>query len=628
MRTLLAICIIAAALLAGIQEGYAYDALDLETLKTKGSCPNCNLRGAKLKGAKLKGVNLEGANLQGANLQKADLKGANLEGANLQWAKLQKADLRGANLEGASLSLANLVGANLTKAILRGAKLIWTDLQGANLQKADLRGAQLKGTKLQNAKLQKADLRRAKLQEVELRGANLKLAKLDSGDLAMAQEEGAIGIDPSGSDVSSITPPKEVATTTPTPPKTKQRARKAKEARPAAGEAERKRKAKEAEERRRAEAKRLKEEKTREAEMLALKQIGETLLKQQAEVAKKAAELARKQEEEQRLAKQKLKEEQQRLADRKAQENSQSFFTDRKEVTYTKQKITALKQLYDGGLLTENEYQTQKASLLQKFLGLQSVTSGGAVGQDKKKFESISDIKFGQYHALVIGNNNYKHLPKLKTAVDDAKAVAAILEKEYRFKVTLMLNANQRDTVDAFDELTETLGYEDNLLIYYAGHGWLNEESGQGYWLPVDAQTNRRSRWVSNSTLKDTLKTVQAKHVMVVADSCFSGTLVRGASTKLKGGDYWRRMAEKRARVALVSGGLEPVADADGKSTHSPFAKAFIDALRENDVIIDGTTLFNNIRRPVMVTAQQTPAYSDVRNAGHDGGDFLFVRKN
>ena len=121
---------------------------------------------------------------------------------------------------------------------------------------------------------------------------------------------------------------------------------------------------------------------------------------------------------------------------------------------------------------------------------------------------------------------------------------------------------------------------------------------------------------------------MQAKHVMVVADSCFSGTLVRGASTNLKGGDYWRRMAEKRARVALVSGGLEPVADADGKSTHSPFAKAFIDALRENDVIIDGTTLFNKIRRPVMVTAQQTPAYSDVRNAGHDGGDFLFVRKN
>jgi hypothetical protein len=36
--------------------------------------------------------------------------------------------------------------------------------------------------------------------------------------------------------------------------------------------------------------------------------------------------------------------------------------------------------------------------------------------------------------------------------------------------------------------------------------------------------------------------------------------------------------------------------------------------------------LFNSIRRPVMVNADQTPQYSDVRRAGHDGGDFLFVR--
>jgi hypothetical protein len=86
-------------------------------------------------------------------------------------------------------------------------------------------------------------------------------------------------------------------------------------------------------------------------------------------------------------------------------------------------------------------------------------------------------------------------------------------------------------------------------------------------------------------------------------------------------------MTKKQIRVALVSGGLEPVADAEGKSGHSPFALAFIKALRQNDVILDGTTLFNTIRRPVMVAAQQTPQYSDVRNVGHDGGDFLFVRK-
>jgi hypothetical protein len=85
-------------------------------------------------------------------------------------------------------------------------------------------------------------------------------------------------------------------------------------------------------------------------------------------------------------------------------------------------------------------------------------------------------------------------------------------------------------------------------------------------------------------------------------------------------------MAAKWTRVAITSGGSEPVADKGG-SGHSPFAKAFIDALRDNRSVMDGTSLFSKIRRPVMVAAQQTPQYADIRQAGHDGGDFLFVRK-
>jgi len=68
------------------------------------------------------------------------------------------------------------------------------------------------------------------------------------------------------------------------------------------------------------------------------------------------------------------------------------------------------------------------------------------------------------------------------------------------------------------------------------------------------------------------------------------------------------------------------VADAGG-GNNSLFAKTFIDALRDNDTIMDGTQLFSKLRRPVMVAAQQTPQYADIRQAGHDGGDFLFVRK-
>ena len=76
----------------------------------------------------------------------------------------------------------------------------------------------------------------------------------------------------------------------------------------------------------------------------------------------------------------------------------------------------------------------------------------------------------------------------------------------------------------------------------------------------------------------------------------------------------------------MSSGGLEPVFDsADGRN--SPFARALVKILAENRSVIDGTTLFSDLRRPVALAADQTPEFSDIRRAGHDGGDFLFVRR-
>ncbi|MBT5107161.1 MAG: hypothetical protein HOM25_00645 [Rhodospirillaceae bacterium] len=239
----------------------------------------------------------------------------------------------------------------------------------------------------------------------------------------------------------------------------------------------------------------------------------------------------------------------------------------------------------------------------------------------------IPDIEFGAYHALVIGINDYKSLPKLNTALADARAVAKSLKERYNFTVTLLENPSRSVIIDAFDELRETLDEDDNLLIYYAGHGWLDQQSKRGYWLPVDAKSDRRSRWLSNSDLTDALQAILAKHVMVVADSCFSGTLTRSIKVPARNPAYMKRMAEKRARVVLSSGGLEPVSDSGG-GEHSIFAAQFLNALNENSSVMDGTQLFESVRQKVVLNAQQTPEYSDIRLAGHEGGDFLFVRQD
>lgn len=244
----------------------------------------------------------------------------------------------------------------------------------------------------------------------------------------------------------------------------------------------------------------------------------------------------------------------------------------------------------------------------------------------EKSKPAIPAIDFGQYFALVIGNNNYQYLPKLNTAKSDAKEIAALLTNYYGFRVDLLTDATRSDILLALGKLRKKLTKRDNLLIYYAGHGWMDEEEDEGYWLPIDATEQNIINWVSNSSITNTLRAIQAKHVLVVADSCYSGKLSRGIHAVKRTPGYLERISIKKARSVLSSGGLEPVADTGYKRNHSVFASAFIDALKENTGVIDGTELFSKIRRPVMLNSDQTPEYSDIRKAGHDGGDFLFVR--
>ena len=248
----------------------------------------------------------------------------------------------------------------------------------------------------------------------------------------------------------------------------------------------------------------------------------------------------------------------------------------------------------------------------------------------KPRPDPFAGIHFGAYHALVIGNNNYRELPKLKTAANDAKSVAKLLTDDYGFETKLLLDATRADIFTELGRLRAKLTPNDNLLIYYAGHGILDELGQQGYWLPVDAQADIKANWVSNGDITTSLRAIRAKHVLVVADSCYSGTLVRAAPINIKTAvarKRWiDRMTRKRARTALVSGGLEPVADS-GREGHSVFANAFMAALRANPDVMDGQALYDAIKRPVVLNADQTPQYSDIRRAGHDGGDFIFVRK-
>lgn len=245
-------------------------------------------------------------------------------------------------------------------------------------------------------------------------------------------------------------------------------------------------------------------------------------------------------------------------------------------------------------------------------------------------------IDFGRYYALVIGNNEYQNYPTLQTAIADARRVSDILESKYGFNTRLLVNADRYTMLSAINEIKGKLKANDNLLIYYAGHGEIEENTKQGYWLPVDAEQGNTANWIPNSAISDLLNTISAKHVLVVADSCYSGSMTKASiprlDTKLKDSyvqKWLKAMVKTRSRTVLTSGGLEPVLDSGG-GDHSIFANAFIQQLERNDGIIDAYRIYLNITRKVSRKAaevgfSQTPTYAPIQHAGHGGGEFVIV---
>lgn len=239
---------------------------------------------------------------------------------------------------------------------------------------------------------------------------------------------------------------------------------------------------------------------------------------------------------------------------------------------------------------------------------------------------TLAATSFGRYRALIVGNERYKDFDQLRSPLADAKAIAEVLRTAYGFEVQVLANATRYELLSAFSRLRKESTENDNVLIYYAGHGHVDDVTGRGYWLPVDAEHDNVANWLSTGDIADTLSGLKARHSMIIADSCFSGTLLRGQMTVLidERQSLIKKVAAHRSRTIMTSGGLEPVMDS-GAQKHSVFAAALLDALRENGEVVEAARLFVQIRDRVAASAPQTPQYAPLQGAGHQGGDFIFV---
>ncbi len=251
--------------------------------------------------------------------------------------------------------------------------------------------------------------------------------------------------------------------------------------------------------------------------------------------------------------------------------------------------------------------------------------SNQANGQEGNSIATVDRAN----HLLVIGIDEYSNgIRPLKNAVRDARSFQKVLLERFKFdgKNCIELfneDATRSAILKAFDDLAEKLTPDDNLLVYFSGHGELIERrSGdKGYWVPADAKLNERGTYVDNFQIRDFFGDLNAHHVLGIVDSCFSGSLLlRDLSASAK------RYYNIPSRWIMTSGRKELVSD--GRGDNSPFAESLLTQLKNlPKKTLSVSELWIQMREGVVANASQTPLCQPINGSGHQGGEFFFLQK-
>ena len=233
--------------------------------------------------------------------------------------------------------------------------------------------------------------------------------------------------------------------------------------------------------------------------------------------------------------------------------------------------------------------------------------------------------------ALLIGVNSYrdKRVPALEGAVPDARAVRTLLETRLGYEATVLEDPSRETIIRAFNKIALEADANDSVVIYYAGHGVVIPVNGvdTGFWLPSDTNAEEPGSWLSNADIARMVAAVGARQLMLVSDSCYSGSLVGSEKVQVSQTTNAGDLLSRKAAVVMSSGGNEPVAD-EGRDGHSIFAWHFMRALENVDNWQVGGNVFERVRAAVNKEFPQTPQYGASRPAGHQGNtDFLYERR-
>lgn len=277
-------------------------------------------------------------------------------------------------------------------------------------------------------------------------------------------------------------------------------------------------------------------------------------------------------------------------------------------------------------------------SMVLILAGLATPSLHAGISMEAVNRDNPAPLTGASYRALIIGNNHYmdpeKRWPPLSTAITDANAIANILKSSYGFEdVTLLENATRSEILHALSQLTRRVGENDSVLLYYAGHGYLDSETNRGYWIPTDAVGRDHTTYLRNSTIRDELNTIskRARHTLLISDSCFSGSLLRGVTRgpvpDTNKEAYYQNVGSKKSVQIITAGGEEFVDDNYSDSGHSPFSYFLLNELKHNNQpLLTASELSTNVEEAVANNTEQVPQSGVLQGAGDELGEFLFIK--
>ncbi|MEJ5317499.1 MAG: caspase family protein [Tenuifilum sp.] len=268
-------------------------------------------------------------------------------------------------------------------------------------------------------------------------------------------------------------------------------------------------------------------------------------------------------------------------------------------------------------------------SIEKKFFVLRKSPSGKVAKGDTEELDLVFDSPktAPRYFALIMGANDYADdaITDLDNPIQDATKLYNVLVNRYTFdpsNVIFLKNPTREQMINAMDWLTRKVTKYDNLLVFYAGHGFWDKETDFGYWIPTDSKSNSTANWLANSQIKDYVAAIKSKHTLVIADACFGGSIFRSRKAFEEGSQSVKKAFDAPSRKAMTSGNLTEVPD------RSVFLEQLVDKLNNNTKsYVTAEELFASIRNVVLSSSPVTPMYGDIKDAGDQGGDFIFVLK-